>query len=290
MNKKFSIQVLNKLDSEYIQKKAEEAGYIQTTGNPFESDRLKYLHFNTCVNGHITWSEDTDSPFYKFPSQAEEIVKLFEKEKEPEFKVGDWVIVKGFVREDTLGRQYYKEGEIFRVEWLEGIWCAKQKHREIRIASLRHATPSEIEAHLIKEAKEKGFVVGADFLSAWEDNPSECKGTFHFEETTSTGKKNVLWNGTRGDRAGWVYWDGKWAILKSSYPKIEVNGYKAEFKDWGLDFNGGCAKIDRSLFTGLANYINISGTGNKKITSVKIGTGEFTASQIKEIADHYNKK
>lgn len=78
-------------------------------------------------------------------------------------------------------------------------------------------------------------------------------------------------------------------VYKPIVPDITINGYKGEFFDNYVKF--GCAKIDRSLFYVLNDDIKriIPEEGYKSITSVTIGKGTFTANEIEEIAEYYNK-
>jgi hypothetical protein len=137
--KEFNITVNDPIASEYIQKLAFASGVKWLSGaSEIKNTGLDNITFNgyaLCIN------EDSNYPTYKFPEQASEIVKLFEKEKQPEFKEGDYI-------------------------WLNYCRCvfkindnpnqSKYSHDLVRLA-----TPSEIEKFLIEEAKQKGFVVGA---------------------------------------------------------------------------------------------------------------------------------
>lgn len=80
-------------------------------------------------------------------------------------------------------------------------------------------------------------------------------------------------------------------VYKDSTPEIEINGYKAEFKEWGLDFNNGCATINKKCFIDLYDFFSDKSytNQNKSITSVTIGRGTFTTDQIKQIVDYYKK-
>jgi hypothetical protein len=81
-----------------------------------------------------------------------------------------------------------------------------------------------------------------------------------------------------------VYDRGVWAE-KVEKPDIVVNGYKGEFLDWGVKF--GCAEIGKEVFIDISRLIDRIYPGNKSITSVKIGKGDFSVEQIIEIAEHF---
>jgi len=72
-----------------------------------------------------------------------------------EFKVGDYVKVIKFINGDSLGKEYYKIKEIFQIHTIigksiaGGIWIQKSPEEEICSLSCIHATPGEINNHLI---------------------------------------------------------------------------------------------------------------------------------------------
>lgn len=299
--KPFSIEVSNELDSEYIQKLAFKAGYKWTSISTPQSVmtwKIRYIGFNVNKRMDLTHGCKKE-PNYVFPSQAEEIVKLFEKEKEPEFKKGDWVTVHTPFNGDNLA----KKGNTFKIDKMFesldkdlGMWLvSKDEENKASIKSVRPSSPSEIESHLINEAKEKGFVVGAKVKR--QDKIYEIqKIELVTDETVHYFSCSI---DEYFDKNGFhlaVRYNGSSVPLPEcellpSHPQITINGYTAKFEAWGLDFNNGCAKIDKDLFIALAKTRHEStGKGNKVITSVKMGSGEFTASQIKEIADYYNNK
>lgn len=141
------------------------------------------------------------------------------------------------------------------------------------------ATPQEIEAYLLKEAEKKGFVKGA-----------RAKNRFNQSHTI----QSVFYS---NGEIGYVHSFGECrdiidqcAEIIPSCPQIVINGHEAKFEDWGLDFNNGCAKIDKELFIRANDLINEGMLkGNKEITMITYGTGEFTAKEISLIAKHYDK-
>lgn len=151
--------------------------------------------------------------------------------------------------------------------------------------SLRKATASEIKAHLRKEADKKGFVKGAKVNQRAAYYGSGC--VFIIDDTNFIydPESDNLSIGGYG-----IYNTGKWAEILPSHPHIEVNGYKAEFKEWGLDFNNGCAKISSQFILDVWKLMKTQyGASNKMVEKITIGSGEFTKEQIKEIAKYYSK-
>lgn len=70
--------------------------------------------------------------------------------------------------------------------------------------------------------------------------------------------------------------------IQEHLEKVKVNGYEAE--DCGDYFKFGCAKIDKEQLNA-AKYLlqSIWPNSNKKVESVKIGTGEFTLEILKKL-------
>jgi hypothetical protein len=237
--------------------------------------------------------------------------------KEEEFKVGDYVFI--LDKHDSK----YNNGEVVKIARMselrkgfsntEFYWLYTETGGNDIVLSknTRKATKEEIESHLISEAEKKGFVKGAkvkvikDGHNASDFNSIKGKGvyTFHNWRETDfilTGEAKIYkWNNEEYILCWELAKDGiKYFVydraleLIPSHPSITINGYKAEFKDWGLDFNNGCAKIDKHVFVDFNRFLEIqpcNEQGNKGITSVKIGSGEFTVKQIEEISNYYKK-
>jgi hypothetical protein len=216
--------------------------------------------------------------------------------KEEEFKVGDYVFI--LDKHDSK----YNNGEVVKVARMSDLhkvynsqfyWLYTDTGGNDIVLSknTRKATKEEIESHLIKEAEKKGFVKGA-----------KVKGTAYLggkfsatidKVTISFGTEYLfqLWRNNTSEF--WGIKNLSDAELIPSHPSITINGYKAEFKEWGLDFNNGCAKIDKDFFIQISKYFNHGieqGTGNKPLTAVIFGSGEFTIKQINEIANYYKSK
>jgi hypothetical protein len=214
--------------------------------------------------------------------------------KEEEFKVGDYVFI--LDKHDSK----YNNGEVVKIARMselrkgfsntEFYWLYTETGGNDIVLSknTRKATKEEIESHLISEAEKKGFVKGAKVKGKSYGN-SPFEATID-KVTISFGTQYLfqLWH--KNESEFWGIKDLSDAELIPSHPSITINGYKAEFEDWGLDFNNGCAKIDKTIFINLNNNLNgFIGKGNKTLSSVKIGNGEFTVKQIEEIANYYSK-
>jgi hypothetical protein len=212
--------------------------------------------------------------------------------KEEEFKVGDYVFI--LDKHDSK----YNNGEVVKVARMSDLhkvynsqfyWLYTDTGGNDIVLSknTRKATKEEIESHLIKEAEKKGFVKGA-----------KVKGTAYLggkfsatidKVTISFGTEYLfqLWRNNTSEF--WGIKNLSDAELIPSHPSITINGYKAEFKESLVKF--GCAEIDTEIFRILNDAFNVRKNlgGNKSVTSVKIGNGEFTVKQIEEIAKHYSK-
>jgi hypothetical protein len=159
---------------------------------------------------------------------------------------------------------------------------------------VRKITKEEIESHLIKEAEKKGFVKGAKVKEGiiqeiyFFPTMPVGKHSDQIREYEKVNGVNFLVIVTE-----WFSTPLKECELLPSHPSITINGYKAEFKDWGLDFNNGCATSSKDVFISLDNFHGKNSwwsKSNKTLTSVKIGNGEFTVKQIEEIANYYKSK
>ena len=103
-------------------------------------------------------------------------------------------------------------------------WLSKGRHFE----EFRKSTPEEIEEHLTKEARKKGFVGEARFVGLREVEPGEINNTMG-----SKPGKNVCGSMTKyrmetdtlyswGMGCSVMYENGKWAELVPSITKAEA--------------------------------------------------------------------
>lgn len=236
----------------------------------------------------------------EFAEKIADLIRLAGEKEEEEFKVGDWVhMVKTNIEhsyKDSDGRLgqvvavYLGKLSEYQVKNINGlnIWCHK----------IRKATPEEIEKHLIQEAEKKGFVKGAKVkVNNGIEGSVYDANTKVWLKSDSRNEREILGFRLLNNEllirlsiaSDYIFYKQEILNLVPSHPQIEINGYKAEFKDWGLDFNNGCAKIDKQTFIDLDDLINegVKG-GNKSITSVRIGNGIFTAFEINQIVKYYN--
>lgn len=253
---------------------------------------------------------DNSHPTYTLPDQWSEALKAAAEVEEEAYKEGDWVLANGYdiVREGNgfSGRVFSKlyppnmDGKKTTSGMLPGEaeFCvfAQGRFRNILKSHIeRKATEEEIKNHLIEEANKKGFVVGARFrhaagfeytIEGFKLITDDATDTTGSELTSAHFKTHGIHLAICFSRSCLIPLER--TTLVPSHPSITINGYEAKFEDWGLDFNNGCAKIDKYLIKNICHVINNGyENGNKNITSVKIGAGEFTADQIKEIAEYY---
>jgi hypothetical protein len=167
---------------------------------------------------------------------------------------------------------------------------------EYFIENFRHATPEEIEKHLIAEAY-RLYPIGTWFIS--QDDQNRKRQVKPYDKN-----KDVTWyvskdfsevrcsNGMFNTGLPLcsnplVYKNGKWAKIVSSHPEIKVNGYTAEFHEWGIKI--GCKKIYKESIEVWNNALSTLELEIGKPISVLWKEGEIKSSQIKQIAEHFSK-
>lgn len=220
-----------------------------------------------------------------------EIVETWEAiyEEEKKYKIGDWVITKG----------YYKEydGIPLRINKINDSDCCyfdnpDNPNYNFGLCHIKDlAKEKEIENYLIEEAKRRGFKIGIKFFNIERPSIIQSLSKFDFRyylDGDSLYGYAPIEEWGKGNSNPSIYKNGVWAEIVPNIPDISVNGCKAEFFDYYVKF--GCAKIDKDLFIGLHNIVYMDGTEYKQLTKVTIGKGEFTIEQIKQIVEHYNNK
>jgi hypothetical protein len=228
---------------------------------------------------------------------------LKEKEEKESLKPGDYCFYNDAAKRELV--TVYRSG-IMKVDkmchitnyGLNNVFL--NQYNSTAQSWLRKATEEEIKNYLLSEAEKKGFVKGArvkvvkKVTDGWY---SVQFGTFD-PIKSSFGDQGVIEHLSIRNNSVYAkmncHGTGEVCIdaikLLPSTPQIEINGYKAEFKEWGISFNGGCAKISKEVFIQLAKSCNGAiNDDNRTLESVKIGKGEFTRDQIKEIATHFTK-
>jgi hypothetical protein len=166
--------------------------------------------------------------------------------KKSKFKNGYWVkVIKGGNNASDFnkligvnGRGVYDlvgwETELFRIDgdikkfngegYVDNQYCYPLKWNDhyagyVYEKALESATPSEIEAHLIEEAKRRGYKQGVVVKSFHNRNTWALQGDVRYIEETDS----------LSDRMTYLYQKGKWAeIIKEE--KIKIGGYEVEFK------------------------------------------------------------
>jgi len=145
-----------------------------------------------------------------------------------------------------------------------------------------------MEKLLIAEAKRRGYKDGVKInkknLPNYSDNSIwDLQGNSGFKYDSNFDSLAFLGS------SDYVYRQGVWAEILPAYPQIIINGYDGVFLDDRVRF--GCAEISATMFENLYDVNRLDYVGNKtEFKSVKIGAGEFTAEQIKEIAEYYLSK
>jgi hypothetical protein len=283
-------------------------GYNLSVASGEKNTATHVVTYKHGVYGFYNHAGIGNSTILALPQDWQKALELAAEVEEvgPEFKNGDYVV---YINK-TGCRMSAKEGAIAIVnenrEYLDVKWiCYKsvgQHDGGYHHDDFRLATHEEIEAYLIEEAKNKGFVVGGEFY----DQENRAHSITGYKLITS--KKGGSTSCEIHFASHGIHLALKYGIafavpvdlctLKAKNPTIQVNGYKAKFEDWGLNFNG-CAKIHKEAFIEAQEFItkvnslsNVYGEHlmNRTVTSIKIGKGEFTPQQIEEIVKHYQEK
>lgn len=187
----------------------------------------------------------------------------FEK-VEDEFEVGDWVY-------DKVNHSVFKcrgidaDGDI-KCDHL----CTARFAKECR-----KATKDEIEEHLVKEAKRRGYSENNTKPLNSIANESFCDyDKWHYHESVDS-----LFTAPEMQGGYCVYKQGNWAKIVDETPDIEINGRKVELTDEGP--NIGCRKYTPKVPIKFAEYIEKD--------DIEIHRkGENITEQIKKIAEYYD--
>jgi hypothetical protein len=222
----------------------------------------------------------------------------FEPVYEAEFKVGDWV---------TFYSDIYRKYYTSKIEiWGSSSFCVLENSFEPFKSLVRLATPEEILKALTEEfTKKTGITIGSKIKQ--KDNYGKySKSTvgefFLHDRTISTGHQSGFTENWFRDNPKKRYQLGVKDVYGSMFspycelddvPDIVINDYKAEFFDDYVKF--GCAEFDKEVFIELDNYGKLINNlpckkTNREFVSVKLGKGEFTKEQIKEIVEYYKNK
>jgi len=194
-----------------------------------------------------------------------------------------------------------KTGRIYKVFDLDAfdIWTSeedKQFDRGWLRKRFRKATREEITKHLLDEAAQKGFIVGAKF----EYGKFSTKGSIEklevlFDKKDIDSRNNSPIVDGKTDfpfvivygKPNGVFPIDKIKIIKDEI-SIEVNGtkYIAKFIEKEQVVNFGCANIAFSIFESAYKFMKTAvdnPANNRYVESVKIGNGVFSFELIKKI-------
>lgn len=249
----------------------------------------------------------------KTQEQIDEEIKYLEakiqnlkQEKESQnFEVGDW-----FVANDVKTSCDYKNGNIYEIINITQDFGTKFlisrlienglniKNNGLDIKNARKATPTEIEAHLIKLAEESGLIVGKttkrnhfdykiESIELFTEKDKISCSCFNFLKVNNI-KYGLKWTANSGGLNVAYPFDYISYIQSKLQPKITINGYDAEFCAGYVKF--GCAKFENEVFLGAKKFINKvcyfesnSGLTNRHVENIKLGAGIFTPTDIENI-------
>lgn len=162
-------------------------------------DRINDIMIVNDVNGEVWFCSD---------------INIKEVEQEPKFKVGDWV----FLRTTVLGR-VVKPCGVYPQCWSLDVDGNITTYNSCHEDYLRLATPSEIETHLIAEAKRRGYTSFVCYVTPVNKDKHKLSNNPQFGYHVSRGTEYLTdgWGGS-------VYEDGKWANIisnKRKFPKTK---------------------------------------------------------------------
>lgn len=255
-----------------------------------------YVNFGNCKQEMIYHEEGKisvhnhqvtyDAKTFQLESEYAEALEHARKQLEPGFKVGDWVIKKDHEKCLLLINKKGYEFSGFDVDgkWDDNRWYGSKNHWNSNKDGYRKATKEEIEKALIQEKDRRGFKKGVtvkDLSDTGVEKITSDKFQYDYEYDELFVSSDSMYMGK-----AIIYSKSRWAeIIEDT---IEVNGYEAEFCDGYVKF--GCAEIENSIFIELQKFFDeenpfCKGIGNRALTSVKIGEGEFDRETIQKIVD-----
>lgn len=276
--------------------------FIEEYGTPHHD--ITYLDWpyicieSTSEKPYIASSRCKCDIHFTLPQQWDEAMayaKEYFKPSEKEFKKGDWVKVIGADKLGTM--QNYPTGTILRVVdndkcYRETCYAMDGKGIGVHQSALTLATESDIKDHLVKIAKEKGFVFGRKFNAIKSPiNLNYQRGRqdiVDFKHVNSYGA-----DGTIGSEYGYdkesdtlitwgcgvyvIYSQGKWAKILSLEKILKFGGEDVKIKN-GRAMSSDCnvSKEQVEKLIGLINHtIEMGGLNvlciNWENKTVKIG-------------------
>jgi hypothetical protein len=181
------------------------------------------------------------------------LYKRVEEEPKSEFKVGDWVeyLLKTSLCQDDeirIGRITSHSHDLFIID-------NKITVQDNHIG--RKLTPSEIEAHLIAEAKRRGYKEGTKFKSYFDDGNKirtiekydrKTPIKFYYTKNTDSLRSAMYTNYGEFCSNPSVYQDGQWAEIIKDEP-IKIGGYEVKFKNGRIKV--GCETVSNDTLKAL---------------------------------------
>lgn len=220
--------------------------------------------------------------------QLAEVKALAEKQKEQDWKVGDWAVITNY--DWVCNHTGLEEGDMFKVIRMEkqisGLWLFSKDTKSTACLAndCRKATPEEIEKHLTQEAEKRGFVVGVKFINANKQYiPAKHietirRGDFHYNH-----EEDILF--ADGNTC---YHKGVWGeIVTCVSPQIKIGSYHVEFFEDHITV--GCKSVHKSSIIKLKNEIKDfnESTHAAIIEGLVINGHTVGVDKLEEIAKHY---
>lgn len=199
---------------------------------------------------------------------AQDVVHDYLSKVNPKFKNGDWVKVvqSGYNASDfnnlinVGGRGVYNsidyDKTLYRIDGQIKLWEGNGCHSQycyplksgdnycgyVYEAALSLATPKEIESHLIKEAKRRGYKEGAKVRCLMTKTPLELTSFNYYNSPDSLDSDQLAFNceENKGEVACIIYKQGQWAEIIKDEP-IKIGGYEVKFKKGKVSV--GCREV-----------------------------------------------
>lgn len=204
---------------------------------------------------------------------SKEIEALKNSPKQPEIKTGDWVYITG--EGHTRNNDFFPKGELFLVDSVEKPYVRNRMvtsavtGQTTDLECVRLATPSEVEQHLISEAK-KRYKVGDKIKRShlWDDcSNDDVKIEGGWTENYEAYNDRVSLGGV------YVYNKGKWAtIIEVKDQPILIGGYEITFHSTYITVNAcqytktDLQQIYHVLKMEQVRSLNVGCTGQIKVT------------------------
>jgi len=177
---------------------------------------------------------DSSNKYYGW-HEIEDYPEFWEEIKEPQFKVGGWVM---WEKEKMVRKIKSLDPFEWYNDFDDGSWLNRHPNE------YRLAINDEIEACLIKEAEKRGFVTGTKYK--YPDIPSIETRTIKCNKFKYNPKWDILYEVITGSN---IYYENKWAEIVEE-EEIKISEYEVKFNSSYISI--GCKKYSfievRSLY------------------------------------------